>query len=73
MLGLLSTINRGRKQVDPKMPLMERLLRRFNIVEHLTTSARGVARTSARRLDHPARAGIFVDFLSPPPIPHRRT
>ena len=33
-----------------------------------STSAREVARTSARRLSHPARAE-FLDFFSLPPIP----
>jgi len=34
-----------------------------------STSAHEVARTSARRLGHPARGGFFLDFCSLPPTP----
>ena len=79
MLGLLSMIIRKRERADQKSANRGKisLAHEHNWALITSTSARGVARTSARRLGHPAWAGFFffkkMDFLSPPPTPRRDT
>ena len=73
MLGQLSTIMRGRERSDQESAYDAKIAW---AIQHCSTpisstSACGVARTSARRLCHLVRAGFFVDFLSPPPTPQR--
>jgi len=69
MLGLLSTIIRGMERADQESVYhsMIALAHEHNWAPITSTSAREVARTSARRLRHPARAGIFLVFFSQPP------
>jgi len=71
MQGLLSTIIRGREQSDQESVTHGKIaLAHEHIWAPITsTSACGVARTSARRHDHSARAGFFLDFLNPPHPP----
>jgi len=61
MLGLLSTIIRGRERSDQESVIHEKiaLAHEHNWAPITSTSAREVARTSARRLGHPARAVFF--------------
>ena len=72
-LGLLSTIIRGRERSDQERGSHEKiaLAHEHNWALIMSTSAREVARTSARRLGHPARAVIFLDFFSLPPTPRQ--
>jgi len=67
MLGLLSTINRGGERSDQESVGHEKpriaLAHEHNWAPITSTSAREVARTSARRLGHPARAAFFLDFF----------
>ena len=71
MLGLLSTIIRGMERADQESVYhgKKTLAHEHNWALITSTSARKVARTSARRLGHPARAGVFVVFFSQPPTP----
>jgi len=71
MWVLLYTIIRGREQSDQESVSHGKiaLVHEHNWAPTTTTSSCGVARTSARRLDHPAWAGFFLDFFSPPPTP----
>jgi len=65
MLGLLSTIIRGRERSDQESAYDGKiaLAHEHNWVPVTSTSAREVDHTSARRLSHPARAVYFLDFL----------
>ena len=64
-LGLLSTNIRGREQSDQESAIDGKiaLAHEHNCAPITSTSAREVARISARCLDHPARSGFFLDFL----------
>ena len=61
MLGLLSTIIRGRESSDKENVNHEKiaLAHEHNWAPITSTSAREIARTSTRRLGHPARGGFF--------------
>jgi len=61
MLGLLSTIIRGRERADQKSASHGKiaLAHEHDWAPITSTSAREVACTSARRLGHPARAVFF--------------
>ena len=65
MLGLLSTIIRGREPSDQESVIHEKiaLAHEHNWAPITSTSAREVARTSARRPGHPARGVSFLNFL----------
>ena len=67
MLGLLPTIVSGREWFDQESVNHEKiaLAHKHNWAPITSTSTREVARTSARRLGHPA--GFFLDFFSLPP------
>ena len=70
--GLLSTIIRGGEQSDQESVIVEKiaLVHEHNWALITSTSAREVARASARRPCHPARAVFFSIFLvSLPPLP----
>ena len=71
MLGLSSTIIRGMKRADQESVYHGKiaLAHEHNWAPITSTSAREVARTSARRLGHLARAEIFLGFFSQPPTP----
>ena len=71
MLGLLSTIIRGMERADQESVRHGKiaLAHEHNSTLITSTSAREVARTSAKRLGHPAGAGFFFSFLaSLPPL-----
>jgi len=61
MLGLLSTIIRGRERSDQESVTHEKiaLAHEHKWSQITSTSALEVTRTSARRLGHPALAGFF--------------
>ena len=65
MFGLLSTIIRGREWTDQESANHGKIV--LTNENNWASIIRGVARTSARRLGHPARAGPFLDFCS---LPH---
>ena len=71
MLGLLSTIIRGRERSDQESVCQEKiaLAHEHNWAPITSISACEVDRISARRLGHPARAAFFLDFFSLPPTP----
>jgi len=73
MLRLLSTIIRGVERADQESFYHGKiaLAHEHNWAPVTSTSACEVARTSARRLGHPARAGVFLVFFSQPPTPQR--
>jgi len=61
MLRLLSTIIRGREQESESHEKIA-LAHEHNWAQITSTSAHEVARTSARRFGHLARAVFFLDF-----------
>jgi len=71
MLGLLSTIIKGEEQSDQESVSHAKidLVHEHNWAPMTSTCVRGVARASARRLGHPARASVFLVFFSLPPTP----
>jgi len=72
VLGLLSTIIRGMERADQESVYHGKiaLAHEHNWAPITSTSAREVARTSARRLGHPAWAGCFWFLIAslPPSI-----
>jgi len=75
MLGLLSTIIRGRERANQKSANHGKiaLAHEHNWALITSTSTRGVARTSARHLGHHALVRFFLDCFSPPPTPPHTT
>jgi len=67
MFGLLSMIIRERERSDQENANHGKIVltNEHNWAMITSTSARGFARTSARRLSHPARAGFFFLTLLP--------